>query len=278
MQSVHKHSSSPKCRGMSSLESLPARKSVSETVFALRKLPPPQRDDTTRPFPIPPIVAFFRDRSTRSLSFTDSSVADFDFDLLFCPSAKNVGRRRLLRCFDRSDRHPRHHFSRNSDCVCVNQGLRRSDRDRVFMFNKSGNYFACSVRALEMATPVCFTDINLCYFRGKQQNKRGPKVRFLFEKPPPTERGGLLRRAYLYFRFSSFARPARRQMKVVGRVRREGGRKRKERRFQSRLVNLHVNAREGVRSMYVYVAVEVGGFIDAPKSPFKGQNERQTLK
>ena len=76
-----------------------------------------------------------------------------------------------------------------------------------------------------MATPVCFTDINFCYFRGQQQNKRGPKVRFLFEKPPPTERGGLLRRAYLYFRFSSFARPARRQMKVVvGRVGREEGR------------------------------------------------------
>ena len=46
-------------------------------------------------------------------------------------------------------------------------------------------------------------------------------------------------------------------------------------RFKSRLVNLHVNAREGV-CIYVRVYVEVGGFIDAPESTKVPLKDRTT--
>ena len=71
------------CKGRYGPECLPARKSVSETVFALRKLPPPRdfmfvsHSSDCRILP----------RSTRSLPF-HRIVADFD-----SPSAKNFGRR-----------------------------------------------------------------------------------------------------------------------------------------------------------------------------------------
>ena len=97
------------------------------------------------------------------------------------------------------------------------------------------------------------------------RKEHGPKVKFLFEKPP-MDRG--LREGHISIFASQSDPPSSDESgwRSVGK---------KEMRFKSRLVNLHVNAREGV-CIYVRVYVEVGGFIDAPETTKVPLKDRTT--